>query len=57
MTDIKIVPNRTIKEEIEEIGLPNFDIMIYEEESWFDEMIKEIEQIVREDERKRSLDN
>lgn len=49
--------NTELEEEMEEIGLPNFDIIVHEEETWFDEKIKEIEELNRITERNKSMDH
>jgi hypothetical protein len=48
--------NKEIEEELEEIGLPNFDIIVHEDDTWFDDKIKEIEEIRRIEERNKSMD-
>jgi len=56
MTNLELITNLSTEEEIEEeldeINLPDFDIILYEESTWFDDMISEqtaaIEKIKRD---------
>ncbi len=56
MTNLELITNLSTEEEIEdeldEINLPDFDIIVHEESSWFDDMLEEqtaaIEKIKRD---------
>lgn len=56
MTNLELITNLSTEEEIEEeldeINLPDFDIILYEESTWFESMIEEqtaaIEKIKRD---------
>ena len=50
MTKFRLIESKSLEEEIEEIELPTFDIIVHEEETWFERavrQIKEDEQIQR----------
>lgn len=54
MADLKLINSKSteeeILEEVEEIGLPEFEILESEEdESWFQEMIDELNEMIRKD--------
>lgn len=44
-----------IKKEIEEIQLPLFDIIIHEDESWFEEMITEQNDVIEKIKRDHNI--
>ena len=44
MTTLKLILSKTVEEEIEEIQLPLFDIIEHDEETWFTEAIKKLEE-------------
>lgn len=57
MTTLTLIKNKSVEEEIEDIDLPNYDIIIHEVDTWFDDKIKEIEELKRITERDRGMDN
>lgn len=62
MPKLTIVPSILVEEEIkdraQEIDMPSFDIIPYEEDTWFDDMIQEQEEAIRRIvEQNRGLDN
>lgn len=44
MTKFRLIESKPLEEEIEEIELPTFDIIVHEEETWFERTIREIEE-------------
>jgi hypothetical protein len=59
MADLKLINSKSteeeILEEVEEIGLPEFEILESEEdETWFQEMIDEFNEMVRKDKENES---
>lgn len=62
MPKLTIVPSIPVEEEIrdrvQEIDMPGFDIIPYEEDTWFEDMIEEQEDAIRRIvEQNRGLDN
>lgn len=55
MTNIKLVPNKTTEQEIEEIELPTFDIIVHEEDTWFNDAIEQQEEEIRRINKDNSL--
>jgi hypothetical protein len=47
MTRLKLIPSKTVEEQIEEINLPNFEINENFDENWFTETIKQHEEALK----------
>lgn len=44
MTKLYLIKSPTLEEELEEIQLPLFDIIIHEDENWIQKAIRELEE-------------
>lgn len=51
MTNLELITNLSTEEEIEEeldeINLPDFDIILYEESTWFSDVIEDLEKEIK----------
>lgn len=52
MAKLTLIESKPLEEELEEIELPTYDIIVHEDETWFERTIREIEEDNPEQEKK-----
>ena len=45
MATFRLIESKSLEEEIEDIELPMYEIIVHEEETWFEKSIREIEKL------------